>query len=239
MPERTRRLLAALAWRPAEFVSDEEAVEQIWGEDRPQRPRDALYTCATRLRRAFGHFRPGAAGPVIRRTGGYVLAIDPSCVDLRRARRLIVQAHGADRLGDLESALALYDSALELWSAVPLSGLGSSWASAARVALERERHAASVGRLRIALQLGRHLESAPALHQLAADHPFDEVVAEMLMLALHRSGRQNEALDCFHTVRSLLVEQLGDEPGPALQELHRKVLCRDDSLGLRRDSVVA
>jgi DNA-binding SARP family transcriptional activator len=235
MPERVRRLLAALAWRPAEFVSDEEAVGQVWGEDRPQHPRDALYTCATRLRRAFSS--RSAAGPVIRRPGGYVLAVDPSSVDLHRARRLIVRAGSAERHGDLESAIALYDDALGLWSAVPLSGLGSSWASAARVALGRERHAASLGRIRIALRLGRHLESVPQLHQLAAEHPLDETVAEMLILALHRSGRQNEALDCFHTVRSLLVEQLGDEPGPTLQELHRKVLCRDGSLALHRDSI--
>ncbi|MEV0300117.1 AfsR/SARP family transcriptional regulator [Streptomyces prasinus] len=238
MPERVRRFLAALAWRPNDFVADDAAVEQVWGDDLPRRPRDALYTCATRLRRAFVEHRLDAPCPVIRRAGGYVLMVDPGCVDLHRSRRLVSQARNAAREGDPVSAVALYDSALELWTGIPLSDLGSPWASAARIALEREWLANVIGRLRIDLQLGHHIENVPVLHQLAVDHPFDEVVAEMLMLALYRSGRQNEALGCFDLIRRRLVEQLGDEPGATLQELHRKVLCRDPSLELHHELVM-
>ena len=48
-----------------------------------------------------------------------------------------------------------------------------------------------------------------------------------LMLALYRSGRQAEALQAYHDARSALVEELGIEPGPELQELHGAILRQD------------
>jgi hypothetical protein len=50
------------------------------------------------------------------------------------------------------------------------------------------------------------------------------------MLALYRCGRQAEALELYRSGRSLLVEELGIEPGPALQELERAILRQDAAL---------
>jgi hypothetical protein len=52
------------------------------------------------------------------------------------------------------------------------------------------------------------------------------------MLALYRSGRQAEALEAYQQARSTLVEELGIEPTPALQELERRILTQDRSLEL-------
>jgi hypothetical protein len=54
----------------------------------------------------------------------------------------------------------------------------------------------------------------------------------LLMLALYRSGRQADALDAYQTARRTLVDALGLEPGPALQELERAVLQHDPALDL-------
>jgi Bacterial transcriptional activator domain/AAA domain len=47
---------------------------------------------------------------------------------------------------------------------------------------------------------------------------------------LHRSGRQAEALDAYREGRRLLVEELGVEPGPVLQELEAAILRQDPTL---------
>jgi hypothetical protein len=54
------------------------------------------------------------------------------------------------------------------------------------------------------------------------------------MLALYRSGRQAEALDVFRRTRAELVDALGVEPGPELQELHRAILAQSPELAARR-----
>ena len=50
------------------------------------------------------------------------------------------------------------------------------------------------------------------------------------MLALYRSGRQADALESYREARRSLVEELGLEPGRALQELERAILAHDPAL---------
>ena len=52
------------------------------------------------------------------------------------------------------------------------------------------------------------------------------------MTALYRADRQAEALDVYKDARRTLVDELGIEPSPALQELERAILRQDASLGL-------
>ena len=70
----------------------------------------------------------------------------------------------------------------------------------------------------------------PALRQLVAEHPLREHLRAQLALALYRSGRQADALREFTATRALLVDELGVEPGPELQELQRAVLAHDPAL---------
>ncbi len=63
------------------------------------------------------------------------------------------------------------------------------------VALEAERLAAVAMRARALLSLGRHRELVPWLEPLVEQHPLNEELRGHLMLALHRSDRQADALD--------------------------------------------
>jgi hypothetical protein len=57
------------------------------------------------------------------------------------------------------------------------------------------------------------------------------------MLALYRSGRQAEALDAYRKARRALVDELGIDPTPALQELEKRILMQDSSLDLAGEPV--
>ena len=52
------------------------------------------------------------------------------------------------------------------------------------------------------------------------------------MLALYRAGRQAEALDAYRAARATLLDELGIEPSPRLQQLEQAILRQDDSLAV-------
>ncbi|GGN74132.1 SARP family transcriptional regulator [Streptomyces albiflavescens] len=77
---------------------------------------------------------------------------------------------------------------------------------------------------RSALTTARLDRLAPELAALTAEHPFREAFHRLLMLVLHRTGRQAEALAVHRDLRARLVEELGIEPGPAVREAHLEIL---------------
>jgi hypothetical protein len=70
------------------------------------------------------------------------------------------------------------------------------------------------------------------LESLIAEHPLREGLVEQLMSALYAGGRQAEALQAYQEARSRLVEALGIEPDPRLQELQRQILRQEAGVGV-------
>ena len=81
-----------------------------------------------------------------------------------------------------------------------------------------------------ALALGRHDDVVVPLTELIAQHPARERLRALQMTALYRGGRQREALQVARDARHYLLDELGLEPGPELQELERSVLAHAPSL---------
>src|SRR5205085_8395246 len=115
--------------------------------------------------------------------------------------------------------------ALALWRGEALADFAyEPFARVESERLEELRLAATEERADAELALGRHLELVAELESLAAKHPLRERLLGQLMLALYRSGRQAEALRVYAAARRRLVEELGLEPGPALQPLEQAIL---------------
>ncbi|HWO66287.1 MAG TPA: BTAD domain-containing putative transcriptional regulator, partial [Umezawaea sp.] len=181
-----------------------------------------LRTYLSRLRTSLA-----AAGLAIeRRPAGYVLSADQDIVDVHRFRHLVAHARTADD----EQAIRLFDEALALWRGEPFAGLDTPWLADVRAGLEREHTAARLDRVDVALRCGRHTQVLPELFTLAEQEVLDERVAAQFMLALHRAGRTTDALAHYRQLRTRLIEQLGTEPGTALQDLHQRILDTDPAL---------
>ena len=85
-------------------------------------------------------------------------------------------------------------------------------------------------RIEADLALGRHAELVGELESLVAVHPLRERLRGQLMLALYRSGRQAEALAAYRDARRVLLDELGLEPSPSLQQIEKAILVQDPSL---------
>ncbi|MEQ4718529.1 BTAD domain-containing putative transcriptional regulator [Nonomuraea sp. B19D2] len=212
-PPQVALALAALAWEVGRVVSVESLLFRIWGEQVPPGARRTLHTVITRIRRDV----LADDGSVVHRLGGYLLDVDESAVDVPRFRRLADQALAApDPVPPLSEALAL-------WRGDPLTGLPGEWAERARHRLRDARKETLLRWARVVS--GRDAAAAvAALSPLAEEYPLDELVAAALIEALHAWGRTAEALTHFARVRRTLAEELGVEPGTALQRVHRMLL---------------
>ncbi|MFB6981584.1 AfsR/SARP family transcriptional regulator [Streptomyces scopuliridis] len=223
---RQRLVLAALLMDAGCVVSTDALVGRLWGESAPRRARETLYGYVSRLRRALAG--AGVAAVLGRERGGYRLRVAPDAVDVFRFRECVRLARSAGRAGD---AVRLWEEALALWRGEAFAGTDTAWFNGQRVMLEAERLAVRVDLVDLRLSLGQCDRAVAEGVVLAGHQPFDERVAGQLMLALYRCGRPADALEHYARLRRRLAEEMGSDPGPAVRDLHRRILDADPALG--------
>src|SRR5262249_4103737 len=118
-----------------------------------------------------------------------------------------------------------------LWRGPPLADVAyETFAQSEIRRLEELRLDALEARIDADLELGGSSELVPELEALVAQFPLRERLRHQLMLALYRGGRQAEALEAYHAARRALVDELGIEPSPALQQLYASILRQEAGL---------
>jgi predicted ATPase/DNA-binding SARP family transcriptional activator len=200
-------------------------VDALWGEHPPSSARSSLQVYVHGLRRVLGPERIETHGT------GYRVCVDPDELDSTRFERLIDDAERALADGLPADAAEDLARALALWAGPPLADVADH--PVARTAAPRleELHLRALELHNDArLALGEHDAVLPELDSLVKEHPYRERLREQQVLALYRAGRQQEALEAYRAARDALVEELGIEPGPALQALERAVLRQDETL---------
>jgi predicted ATPase/DNA-binding SARP family transcriptional activator len=231
----SRTLLIALLLRARETVGASSLMELLWGDDQPRNPANALQIQISYLRKALSLRSASAGQPIVTRPGGYALDIEPDAVDAVCFERLLADASPAARVPSdeamVDAQLRAIDEALPLWRGEALSDVaGEPFAQGTATRLEEMRWSAHEQRIDLLLTVGRHREAVGELRTLVSEQPFRERFHEQLVLALYRCGRQADALRAFEAARSTLVDELGLDPGPALQALEHNVLSQDPSL---------
>jgi len=215
-----RLVLAMLALRAGQVVPVDELIDAVWEEEPPRSARGSLQVLMTRLRQTLARV-PGCQ---LERYGdGYRLQIEPRQADVHQFRALAKAGRAA---ADGQAALAPFDLALALWRGPALADVrGTARVEAIRSTLAEEHLGAASDRIGSLLDCGLEREAAAELPALLARNPLAERLAGMLMVALHRCGQRGDALQVFRDIRARLRGELGVEPGPELQGLHRQILA--------------
>jgi hypothetical protein len=144
-----------------------------------------------------------------------------------QGRRLL----SGDRPGE---ALRIFDTALALWRGQAFADLADVQSAAAVRAHLAELRATTIeDRLAALLAVGDAPGAVGELESSVRAEPFRERRWELLIVALYRSGRQADALAAVRRVRARLADELGIDPGPALQAVEARLLAQDPTLLLR------
>jgi predicted ATPase/DNA-binding SARP family transcriptional activator len=226
-------LLALLAGDPHAGCSTSRLVDALWPDEQPEHPVKALHILVSRARARLG------PGVIVSTPAGYRLSLRDDQIDASAVLLSASESEKRSRAGDhlaalrhAEAGLALCDGAAD-WdggNGDPLSVLRAARVPAYRSLLRARALALS--------RLGRRAEAAGPLGELILEYPRDEeVLAELLRCEAATAGPA-AALARYADYRQELRDELGSDPGPALQAVHQELLQADAPVirrGVRHD----
>ncbi|MEU6186300.1 BTAD domain-containing putative transcriptional regulator [Nocardia sp. NPDC047038] len=221
---RHRAVFAYLLVNVGRVCSAARIIEAIWGADPPDTARSQIHAAVTAIRKVL---REANAAQVLQtRPAGYVALPGPGQLDLAEFNSRI----GAGRLlaaSEPEAAVAELRAALALWHGEALADLNADYVASVRRRLQEKQLAAFEQLTEVELGLGRHEAVLDELAAMVSANPLREKLAGQLILALHRAGRQVDALAAARSFRTALAQAQGLDPGRAFVALEQAVL-RDD-----------
>ena len=177
-----RAVLAHLLIRANQLVPAETLVDEVWGDEPPEKARNIIQTYVSHLRKALGHDRIQSHAP------GYRLRLDPSELDAARFDALLRDAKKALPV-DPDIAVGTLDDALALWRGPALADLADQPSLVAEAArLDELRLEAQEDRIEGLLASGAQARAIGESGDPARPPPWRESLWGLLMLASTERG---------------------------------------------------
>ena len=218
-----KAILATLLLQPGRFVSLDLLTEILWPDGAPRSAVANVRTYVRTLRQALS--RAGVTTDGLRtRPSGYVFDVPPADVDLLLFEQRLDRARTLRDRGDDPAALRAYESALGLWRGSVVQDVPASavWDPAITRA-EEARSVAADEFLEVRLRMGDYGPLVADLRTRLGEDPLREDLWQMLVCALHRSGRTHQARAAYAQAERVLAAELGIEPGASLRSMGEEV----------------
>ncbi|HEY7224556.1 MAG TPA: BTAD domain-containing putative transcriptional regulator [Micromonosporaceae bacterium] len=219
---RTRALVALLALHAGRPVSQDAIVQALWGEAAPPSARGQVHSAVSAVRRLLQS--AGAPPVLLADRFGYILAVQPSDVDVHVFEQATRLARDAAAAGRGVEAGRLLRAALSGWGVEPLADVAGAFVEGARARLVDRYTSAWEQLADIQLATARVDGLADELAQVVEAHPLREPLRLRYMRALVHEGRQTEALQTYRSYRGLLAEREGLDPGREIRDLESVIL---------------
>ena len=198
---RQRALLALLLTEPNSVFSSDQIIDRLWGADGGMDRQNALWVYVSGLRKALepDRERRSEGSILLTRAPGYLVKAAPEEIDSVRFEQLVAEGRALVDVDPAAASLVLAE-ALALWRGRAFEDFTyESFIQTEIARLEELRLEAVEARIDADLQRGMSRELISELETLVRQHPLNERLTAQWMLALHRSGRQADALRCVPT----------------------------------------
>lgn len=213
-----RTLLCLLALRRDQPWTGDQLAEALWGHDAASRSRTTLSVHLSNLRSVLGD------RSVIPR-GRYLLVPERVTTDHAQFEEGVTQGLSALSRRETDHGAALLRAALARCRGdVGVDTIECEPIIVARAAHSERRLVACEALYEAEISGGRAAHVVTELEQAVREHPFREGFWALLMRAHFGSGRQADALRTYQRARSVLINELGLDPGPALRHLEQAIL---------------
>ncbi|MDJ0382260.1 BTAD domain-containing putative transcriptional regulator [Streptomyces sp. G-G2] len=235
---RQRTIMSMLLLAPNRIVSVDTLADAVWCGNPPATARNQIAICVSALRKTL-KAAVGVEDLLVTSHPGYMLFAGEHRIDAVEFEELAELGREAARGGRAEESCGHFGDALAMWRGPALEGVAAQRVEDEAARLTELRLDVYEELMGLRLELGHHREVTGELTAFVREHPLREQAKGHLMLAHYRSGRRAEALETYREGRRLLNDELGIDPGPALQRLHGEILADSPKLDLPTEAVVA
>ncbi|MET0513128.1 MAG: AAA family ATPase [Thermoleophilaceae bacterium] len=220
LPSRqARALFALLVLERGHALGREAIADALWPGVAPRSRDSSLRALLSGVRRVFGPDSVDGRGSL------RLVLPEGTTVDIEEADASLAAAAALLERGDHEAAARAARRTVALTSQELLAGLSAPWIDDRRAAqreltlraLEIEAHSA--------LAAGRPSDAERAARGLVEAAPYRESAHALVMQALAAGGNMAEATLAYDRLRTLLREELGTTPAPAVVALHDRLLA--------------
>lgn len=213
---RCQAVLALLIANAPHGISLDGLCHALWPESTEANARNSARVHILHLRKAL----VDQPDPVRLVGGRYVLNVPRSAIDASRFEDHSIAARAASARGEPHWACLSYEAGIQEWTGSPyaqfrdLDALREEFTRLDVLCLDvMEGYAAAL------LDDDRAADACLTLEPMIGAHLIRETLAGRLMLAMYRTGRQEDALTLFGRVKSALRDGLGLVPSASLQAL--------------------
>jgi predicted ATPase/DNA-binding SARP family transcriptional activator len=219
---RLQDLLALLAQDPHVGCSTSRLVDALWPDEQPEHPVKALQILVSRARARLG------PGVIVSTPSGYRLSLRDDQIDASAVLFSAAESEKRSRAGDHLAALGHAEAGLALcegadgWD----SGDGHPLAALRNARIPAYRSLLRARALALA-RLGRWAEAAAPLGELIQRNPWDEEMLAELLRSEAATAGPAATLARYAGYRQQLRDELGSDPGPALQGMYQELLQAD------------
>jgi tetratricopeptide (TPR) repeat protein/DNA-binding SARP family transcriptional activator len=221
-----RGILAVLLLHPRQPISTDTLIDWVWRDGDGPRERATFYTYSKRIRGALEQM---AEPPELTAGGGaYRIDAQREEIDVFQFRTLLAQARSMISLGDHEPAIRQLESALELWSGIPLADLqggpANTWRHWAREQVHLPAHETMLQALS---QLGRYEEVLYRVADLPVGYQSNLSLIKLRLEALRGAGRSKEATTYYLDRRKRFTAEFDHDEADELKRFNDELVNRE------------
>jgi DNA-binding SARP family transcriptional activator/tetratricopeptide (TPR) repeat protein len=227
---KSRALVARLLIDRNLVVSVDRLVDSLWGDNDGDGAEIALRSTISRLRKRLRE--AGATDDlIVTRAPGYMLRAPADVTDVYRFEQLLSEGRRQLARGRPSQCTRLLRQAEQIWRGPAYSEVRDEpFARAEARRLEEQLLSAIETRIDAGLTMGSQQVLVGELETLTHANPMRERLWSQRMLALYRCGRQADALRVFRDLRTILVDELGIEPGHDVAWMEQAILAQNPVL---------
>lgn len=223
-----RAVLAMLLINRNRPVTRDSLISAIWEDSPKSDPVHNLHVYIANLRKILGTAGVDPRTSLASAQPGYRLSVPDGACDLDRFNTEKVAGVQAAAAGRFRQASDRLSAALALWRGPVLDDVREfRFAETFATALVEDKVVAHTVRAEAEIACGRAYSVISELEALVVELPYREPLWAQLITAYYLAERQTDALDAYRRLRTVLLEDLGIDPGPALRTLQQRILRQE------------